>query len=47
VRDTSASATVVYDALPAVLEFVDAVSKKLGTGGTVDEDLFWVKLDLK
>jgi len=47
VRDTSASATVVYDPLPAVLEFVDAVSKKLGTGGTVDEDLFWMKFDLK
>ena len=37
---------IKYDALPDIMGWGDAAVKKEGTGGTVDEDLFWMKLGL-
>ncbi|MFH1466201.1 MAG: hypothetical protein ABIO70_17585 [Pseudomonadota bacterium] len=47
VRDVDVEdGTAVWDDLPADVEWVDAAEKALGTGGTVDEEFFWMKLEL-
>jgi len=46
VRNTADESPAAYDDRPAVLGFGDAVDKKNGNGGTVDEDLFWMKLSI-
>jgi hypothetical protein len=46
VKDTADVCPATFDDLPAALVFLDAVEKP-GQGGTVDEDLFWMKIDLK
>jgi len=39
-------ADVAYDDLPEVMEFMDAVEKKEGHGASVDEEFFWMKMEL-
>lgn len=46
VRDAATQSPAAWDDLPDVLAWVDAVSKKTGTGASVDEELFWMKLEL-
>lgn len=46
VRVTADVHEVTYDALPALMSWMDAVDKKEGQGAAVDEDLFWMKLNL-
>jgi len=46
-RNSAEVSPAKWEDLPDVLTFTDATEKKNGNGATVDEDLFWMKLELK
>jgi len=46
VRDAATELGAAWDDLPAAVLWQDALAKKEGQGATVDEDFFWMKLDL-
>jgi len=46
VQDAATQVAAAWDPLPAEVLWQDALAKKEGHGATVDEDFFWMKLDL-